>query len=538
MAGGILGIAVTGLNAAQAGIRTTQHNIANVNTDGYRRQETTYSANPAQYTGAGYFGTGITVDTVRRVYNQFLDNEVLQNEAQLSRYTTYTAQASQIDKMLGDGGSGLSSALDAFFNAANELANDPTSNAARQNFLSAGSNLAARFNSLDGKLREMRDSTNADIVTLTQRVNVLTSQIAGLNNSIARDESLNGRPANDLRDQRDQLVSELNKLVNVSTLEQSDGSLNVYVGSGQPLVVGVSAFSMSTKADPSDPSLRQPTMDVGGSTIMLDSRLVTGGELGGILAQREEILLPALDDLNRIAMGVASEVNRLHRTGYDYNGTLGVNFFTNPMVAQGSVTGVLELTVTDDTALDRVGYQITATAGGYNVTSLSTGTTTPYANVAAISAAGLGFSLTETTAPAVGDTWIVGDYARQMRVAITATDKVAAAGGAGGPGDNTNALALAQLRNADFLNNGTVSFSEAYAQTISRTASLASNADLSRSAFTALVEQSTASQQALSGVNLDEEAVNLIKFQQAYQASARAIQIASSLFDEIIGIVR
>lgn len=539
MAVGILNIAVTGLNAAQAGIRTTQHNIANVNTEGYRRQETNYAATPAQYTSEGWFGTGVGVDSVRRVYSRFLDNEVLLNQAQLSRHSTYAAQASQIDQMLGDAGSGLSSALDAFFNAANELANDPTSNAARQNFMSAGTNLASRVNTLDDKLRAMLNASNADVAAIGERVNVLSGQVAMLNASIARDEALNGQPANDLRDKRDQLVAELNKLVNVSTLEQSDGSLSVFIGSGQPLVVGAQAYTLTTVQDAGDPRLLQPAVQLGSNTLALSSGLVGGGQLGGVLAQREEVLLPALDDLNRIALGVAASVNALHRSGLDYQLNAGVNFFSNPLVAQGSVTGELELTLGNDLALDRVGYQITATAAGYDVTILSTGVTTSYADVAAINGANLGFNLSETTAPAVGDTWILGDYARSMRMALGATSQVAAAAaGADGPGDNANALALASLRNTDVLNNGTVSFAEAFAQTIGRTANLTANADLSRAAFSTLVEQASSAQRAVSGVNLDEEAVNLIKFQQAYQASARAIQVASSLFDEILNAVR
>lgn len=541
MASGIFGIAVTGLNAAQAGITTTQHNISNVNTAGYRRQEVVYSAQPAHYTGVGYFGTGVGVDSVRSIYSQFLDNEVLQNQSQLSRHETYATQAAQIDKMLGDAGSGLSSALDNYFAAANEVANDPTSNAARQNLLSAGNSLAGRISGLDGKLRDMLTSSNADIQTITQRVNVLSSQIASMNNTIARNEAINGQRANDLRDQRDQLVADLNKLVNVSQIEQSDGTINLFVGSGQSLVVGTNAYTMTTVTDPNNTLLRQPALNVGGSTITLSSSLVTGGQLGGILAQREQVLLPAMDDLNRIAMTLASSVNSQHRSGLDYNLNAGTDFFTNPVVAQGATVGELNLTVTNDLLLDRVGYQIDATAGGaYDVTVLSTGVTTSYASLAALNLGGLGFTLAVgTPAPSVGESWIMGNYARQMRMELTATSQVAAAGAAAtGPGDNSNMLSLAGLRTSALLNNGTVSFSQAYSQTISRTASLAADADLSHSAYTSLVEQATASRQEMSGVNLDEEAVNLIRFQQAYQASARAIQIASSLFDELIGIVR
>lgn len=540
MASGILGVALTGLNAAQVGIRTTEHNISNVNTAGYRRQETDFAATRAQYSSAGYIGTGTSVSAVRQMYSRFLDNEVLQNQAQLSRYETYGAQASQIDKMLGDSGSGLSTALDNYFSAVNEVANDPTSNAARQNLLSAGKNLAGRVNTLDTKLKSMRAASNSDIQAIAQQVNVLTGKIATLNNAIARDEGINGRSANDLRDQRQQLVSDLNKLVNVSSIEQSDGSVNIFIGSGQPLVVGTLSYTMSTATDPNDSTLKVPTLTLGASTINLDSSLISGGQLGGVLAQREQILLPALDDLNRISMAVATSVNNVHRAGLDYNLNAGGNFFTNPVVPQGTTLGELNMTFSNDLLLDRVGYQIDATATGYDVTVLSTGTTTSYATLAALNAAGLGFTLAAgSPAPSSGDSWIIGDYAGQMRMELSNTSEVAAAAStAAGPGDNGNMLDMADLRATKVLNNGTRSFSEAYDQTISRTASLAAESDLSQSAFTALVEQATASQQEVSGVNLDEEAVNLIRYQQAYQAAARAMQIASSLFDEVLGIVR
>jgi flagellar hook-associated protein 1 len=552
MASGILGIAVTGLNAAQAGIRTTQHNISNVNTAGYRRQEVSYSANPAQYTGAGYFGAGVGVDTVRRIYSQFLDNEVMQDQAMLSRFETYTSQATQIDKMLGDSGSGLSSSLDAFFNAANELANDPTSNAARQNFMSAGTNLAARVTSLDNKLRGMKTAGNADIVTLTERVNVLTSQVANLNNAIARDESMNGRPANDLRDQRDVLVGEINKLVSVSQLEQSDGSLNLYIGSGQGLVVGTQAYTMGTMLDPNDPSIRLPTLNVSGTTVSLTTDLVTGGELAGIMAMREEVLLPALNDLNRIAIAVSLEVNAVHRNGLQYDAaTAGGDFFTPAVAQQAGATGWIRLgDSASGTLMKPENYTASWDGAQFTVTRVSDGqvaVVNPGDEVEMLGVA-QGFSLLPnpgepdaTFAAGAGSTWDLNfaDFSRTLRMNLTSTLEVAAAGpSATGPGDNSNALYLAQLRNADVLNNGTVSFSEAFAQTISRTASYTSEADLSRSAYTALVNQATASQLEVSGVNLDEEAVNLIRFQQAYQASARAIQVASSLFDEVIGILR
>jgi len=471
MATGILGIAVTGLNAAQAGIRTTQHNIANVNTVGYRRQEVNYSANPAQFTGSGYFGSGTTVDTVRRVYSQFLDNEVLQDQALLSRHETYTAQATQIDKMLGDSGSGLSSALDAFFDAANEVANDPTSNAARQNFMSAGTNLAARVTSLDSKLRDMKTAGNADMVTLTQRVNVLSTQVASLNNTIPRDDAANGRPANDLRDQRDVLIAEINKLVNVSQLAQSDGSLNLYIGSGQALVVGNRSYTMGTTLDPNDASQRLPTLDVVGTTITLSEDLINGGELAGILAMRDEVLNPALNDVNRIAIAVSLEVNAIHRNGLQYDAaTAGGDFFTPSVAQQAGATGWIRLgDSTSGTPIAAEDYTAAWDGTNFTVTRVSDGAVDVVLPGTEVVMGGVaqGFSLLPnpgepdaTFAAGAGSTWDLNftNYARTMRMSLTSTLEVAAAGPAAtGPGDNSDALNLAELRNTNGLNNGTVS---------------------------------------------------------------------------------
>jgi len=540
MASGILGVALTGLNAAQAGIRTTEHNISNVNTAGYRRQEVDYAALQPLYSGAGYFGNGVGIDSVRSLYSQFLDNEVLLSQTQVSRFDAYSSGAAQIDKMLGDSGSGLSSAMDSFFSAVNEVANDPTSNAARQVLLSAGNILAGRINTLDTKFRDYIAASNSEITGIVDQANVYAGRIASLNNDIARSEAANGgQLANDLRDQRQQMIGELNKLVNVSLVQQPDGSTNVFIGSGQPLVVGTKAYTLSTALDPNDSSLRVPTIDVGGTTLTLSSNLVTGGRLGGVLALREEVILPAFDDLNRISLSIGAEVNRVHQGGLDYNLAAGGAFFTDPVAGAAGNTGTLSFSLGNDQQLVRSDYTLTYNGANYTLTRLSDGTTATGA-LAAVTA-GQGFTLSAAVAPAAGDSWTINlkDYARTMDVAISTTAQVAAAGvGADGPGDNTNALALAALQSSAILNNGTVTFHAAYNQTISRTASLASESDLSLSAYTSLATSAEAASKSVSGVNLDEEAVNLIRFQQAYQAAAKAIQVASSLFDELLGIVR
>lgn len=547
MASGILGIALTGLNAAQAGIRTTEHNISNVNTAGYRRQEVDYSAAQPIYTPSGYFGSGVGVDTVRSLYSQYLDNEALRSQTQLSRYDTYSSGAAQIDKLMADAGSGLSTAIDNFFAAVNELANDPTSNAARQVLLSAGSTLSGRVNLLDSKLRDYIESSNKQLSSLAGnasqnqkgQINVLAEQIAGMNENIARNEAITGQTANDLRDQRDQAISSLNKLLNVSTLQQSDGSINLYIGSGLPLVVGSKAYAMSTAADPNDASVLVPTLDLGGSLVTLDSNTVSGGSLGGLLALREEVVSPAMNDLNRIAIAIGTEVNRVHQGGLDYNLAAGGVFFTDPVTGAAGNAGTLRFVLGNDQQLARSNYTLGFDGTNYTLTRLSDGTSTT-GSLAAVTA-GQGFTLNASVAPAAGDSWAIDlkDYAQSMSMKITSTAAIAAAGvGADGPGDNTNALALSALQTSAILNNGTVTFHAAYNQTISRTASLAAESDLNLSAFTSLSASAQSAKQSVSGVNLDEEAVNLIRYQQAYQAAAKAIQVASALFDSLLGAVR
>lgn len=556
MASGILGAGLTGLYAAQAGIRTTEHNISNANTAGYRRQEVTFFATRPQYSGSAYFGTGVSIDSVRRQYSQFLDSEVLVNQAQLSRNETYVARGSQIDVLLGDSGSGLSSALDSFFGAINTVSNEPTSNAARQTMLSAARNLVGRVNTLSDKLQSQLAASNREIVGIAAQVTTYAQRLASLNDDISRAEALNGEPANDLRDQRDQVLTELNKLVNVTTTEQSDGSLNVFIGSGQALVVGGNASRMGSALDPADNSLRVPTLSMGNTTLSLDTSTLNGGQLGGLLQEREEIVIPALRDIGRIAIGLAEQFNALHAAGFALDGTTtGLNFFSTgasmlrqPLANSNNAgTGQIAATLTNASQLTSSEYRLSYDGANYTLTRLSDGQSSAagaLGTVTTIGGVAQGFTLALASgAPNAGDTWSIrltqdGAAAFALNPAINDPSLIAAASQVNSPGDNTNALAMANLQFASVLDNGASTFSEAYNQTIGRTASLLSEADWSVSAFTTLVAQAETAQKSVSGVNLDEEAVNLVRFQQAYQASAKAIQVASSLFDELLNVVR
>jgi flagellar hook-associated protein 1 FlgK len=290
MATGLLAIALSGLNAAQAGITTAQHNISNINTAGFRRQEVGFKAQTLNHQGSNSFGvttgasSGVGVGSVRSLYSQFQDSQVLLSQAQLSRNETYATHASQLDNLLGDANSGLSTAMDAFFSAAQTVASDPTSNAARQSMLSSGRNFVSRINTLDTAFKSIQSDSNREVDAAVSQINSYTRQIADLNGSVAVAEASTGQSANDLRDQRDQLISELNKLINVTPVQQSDGAFNLFVGSGQQLVVGSSVTPLVSGADASNPGFRVPVLSLpGGATVALDASILTGGELGGLL---------------------------------------------------------------------------------------------------------------------------------------------------------------------------------------------------------------------------------------------------------------
>lgn len=251
----IFGISVSALNSAQLGLATTEHNIANANTPGFNRQEVVISARPAQRSGAGYLGQGADVTSVKRVYDEFLTRQVVSEQAQSTHLNSYYTQIQQINNMLADQNAGLSPALQAFFGAANDVANAPESMAARQAMLSSAQSLASRFQSMNQRLVDLNDSINGRIRASVTNINSYARQIAVLNQSIVVAEAASGgKPANDLLDQRDLLLSQLNQEIKVNAVKQGDGSINLSIGNGQLLVVGEKAYSLQPVQSLSDPT--------------------------------------------------------------------------------------------------------------------------------------------------------------------------------------------------------------------------------------------------------------------------------------------
>lgn len=330
MGSSVLNIGVSGLTVAQAGLLTTSHNIANASTPGYNRQQAIQSTNEPNYTGVGFFGQGASVTTVRRMYNEYLTNQVLGAENNVGELDMYLQETKQIDNLLADTNAGLSPALSSFFQAVQQSAADPSSVPARQSMLSMAQGLAARFKSIDQRMGEIRDGVNTQLISEGALINGYAQQIAELNQRIVISQASGAdQPANDLYDQRDLLVRELNKQVRVTAVPQGDGSTNIFIGTGQPLVVGTTTYTLLTdtasEEDSSRVSVRLKAPS--GDSITIPEDLLQGGALGGLLRFRSETLDPAQNSLGKIALALAMDFNRQHQMGIDLTGAAGVEFF-------------------------------------------------------------------------------------------------------------------------------------------------------------------------------------------------------------------
>lgn len=646
MGSSVLSIGVSGLNAAQMGLSVAGHNIANAATPGFSRQSIVQGTNIAVQSGSGYLGQGTNVQTVKRVYSDFLAKQVMSASTTAAELDTYSREIQQIDNLLADPSSGLSPALQTFFRGVADVAANPESLAARQSMLSSAHALVGRFQSLDSRLQDVRAGVDSQLAAAMGEANSVAGQIAVLNNRIVVAQAGNVHtPPNDLLDQRDRLLGELNQIVRTTTSTDTDGSVNVFIGNGQPLVVGSQSYRLEPAPDVFDPTRTTVGYASPAGSVRLQESLVTGGKLGGLLAFRSEVLDSAQNALGRVAMGLSERFNEQHGLGQDLMGALGGTFFTSgqPLAlasSQNGGGGVLSAIVTDASLLTTSEYRLSYDGANYALRRESDGQSWTGASIAALNAgiAGEGLSLTLAGAPAAGDYFRIlptRTGARDIGLAITDPRAIAAAapirtsapltntgtasisagtvssvtnlatlpftlqydagtgafsgfppalpvtvvetdgtttthpagapvphasgatltvGGmsfvitgqpgdqdrftiepnAGGVGDNRNALLLGGLQTANTMAGGTANFQSAYSQLVSEVGNKAREVDVTLVAQENLVKQASDAQSGMSGVNLDEEAANLIRYQQAYQAAAKVIQIASRLFDTLL----
>jgi flagellar hook-associated protein 1 len=540
MASSILSIGQSALSAAQVGISVTGHNIANASTPGYSRQEVVQRAAEAQDFGFGYLGQGAEVSQIKRAYNDIIATQMNRAQNVSSSTSTYASQITQIDNMLADSTAGLSPSLQNFFAGIQNLASNPGDASTRQAVLSAGQTITSRFQSINDRINELRQGVNTQLQTDTKTVTSYASEIAKLNDVISKaiGSNKNDTP-NDVMDKRDNLIAEMNKYIKTDVIKQDDGSYNVFIGNGVPLVVGNKSYALTTVSSSTDPK----QLDVAYVTNVvkpLAASSLTGGSIGGLTQFRSETLDSVQNQLGQIATVFAQTFNDQHKLGFDANGAAGGNFFNVPVPkvygdTANSASATLTTTISNVSALTSSDYRVAFDGTNYNITKVSDGSIRTF-NSLPQTLDGLTISGGSMSA---GDSFLVEpvrDGAQNISMAITDIRKIAAGDAIGGVGNNRNALLLAGLQKANTINNSTISYEGAFAQLVSQVGIKTNEVKINADADSAILAQTTAAQQSESGVNLDEEATNLLRYQQAYQAAGKVMQIASTLFDLLLTI--
>lgn len=659
----LLNTGVTALGAAQLGLSTTQHNISNANTTGFSRQAIMQASNVPMMTGAGSVGKGVHVSTIVRSYSAVLQNQVTSAQSKTSELDSYYGMISRIDNLLADSTSGLSPTLAGFFQGVQDVAANPSLVSARQSMVSSAQALTTRFRTLEGRLSELHAETNTRIRDTVGLVNSYSQQIALFNEKIVALSSSGGHAPNDLLDQRDQMVLELNKLVRVSTVQDSLGAINVFAGMGQQLVVGNQVVPLEVR-----PSARDPERYViaqQGSSAELPDDYLDGGELGGLLKFRNEALDAAANSLGQMAASLALTVNAQQTLGQDLLGNVqgdadfvsqifrisppkatensmntgtgsvasftfdppalspNGNFYTQltgsnyevRFVAGGAFTikrlsdDAVVASGTEGTAVNFDGLTLNLSAGHaagdtyllqptrevsrninvnqdiaadvrkiaaagpvrtdivdsnvgtgrisageivsstYSVPNLTltygTNTLSGFPVGTTVNVGGTDYTITlpgETVPYSSGTQITVNGFAFEITGTPANGDQFTLGANTGGVADARNIVKIGSLQTANTMNGdlggGTATFQVSYAQLVSDIGTKTKTALVDGKAQTTVLEQALAARDAVSGVNLDEEAANLIKYQQAYQAAARMMNTASVLFDTLLSIGR
>jgi flagellar hook-associated protein 1 FlgK len=396
----LLNIGMSGLSASQSSLMTTGNNIANVDTAGYSRQQTVQGTKASQQFGNVYIGTGTTLADVRRVYNSYLDAQLQTTTSLNSDSAAYLGQVTPLDKLLSDTSTGLNGALTKFFASVQNVNAKPGDDASRQLLLSDAQALSNRFNSVSSQLNEQNANINGNLTNMADQVNKLAATVAQLNQKISEISSSGGMP-NELLDARNETVRQLSTFTGAQIVER-EGNVDIYLGSGQPLVMGNTVNKLEVVPGKDDPNRLSLQLNRGSSTIDITS-IMTGGEIGGLLRYRSTVLDPAMNELGRVALVVADQMNSIQAQGIDKNGDFGSNLFNSinsaAQIAQRSIasgnnsvgSGNFDVSIEDTGKLTINDYKVTfTTATDYTVQRLPDNTSV-----------GGSYSTTTTPAPVI-----------------------------------------------------------------------------------------------------------------------------------------
>lgn len=538
----ILNTAKAGLLSQQLGIEVVGHNIANVQTEGYTRQEVNFATARPRLTGLGLLGTGVRVNSITRDFDKFLFNQILGEGSSTGNFVVRSGLFKTIEILFNTTtGRNLSGDLDDLFLAFDDLAVNPSGLAERTTVVANAETLTSNFNLLGKNLFQERINADLSVNDTVNDINLLLDEIASLNSSIHSIET-GLSPANDLRDKRDMAVLDLSKKLDIKIIDTRNNQVSITLANGTPLVIGLNTFQLSTTPGLDNKGFKDILIsDGGGGTTNITNQL-EGGELRGLIDVRDVELVDFIDQVDRLAASLITEFNAIHQLGVGLDGSTGINFFTplTPTVNPSSLntgTGVVTMTNASPStvSVDKFQMQFTS-ATDFDLINLTTGVNTgsfTFVPGTAFNVAG-GLSVTITGAPVAGDIVnfsVSENAASTMSVAsavLANTDKIAA--GLSTTTDGDNALALSNLQDK-LVFGGNTTFDGFFNSTVSLVGVRTRSANDGLEQQDELMLELENQRQSVSGVSIDEEMINLIKFQQAFEASARMITVVEEMFD-------
>jgi len=544
-----LSIGRQALQISQIGLQITAQNIANVNTQGYKRQRVEQANLP--------YGLGVTVQAIDRIQDTFAEKNLLGITSDAS-CTDLTAQAyAELESLFNEmTGSGLESEFSDFFAALHDLAARPGGTAERAMLRSRGESLSRVFNFLQQQMTDQIKNQDLEIQQTLTDANELIRQIGELNKKIGVGTSTDVG-INELKNTRDECVRKLAEIMPVTTTEDVNGNFTVYIKEGMPLVSGTEICQLKAEHDVTN-DLKSNIIWVSDNGVRQDvTAQMTNGSLGGALLNRDVNIPEQITKLDRLAAEITLRFNEQHRAGVGLDGVGDRNFF-EPLsvfthVGQGSTGGasVTAATVLDESALTLDDYAVRLAddgMGGFNYTVVNetTGATAAsgaYVSGAAITFDGISVTLTDATGPPVDSDFFrvntYSDAAKNIRVSsdVEASLDAIAAGLSAESGDNRNALNLADLENKRVAANGTMSFTEMYQAMVVELGVAAGAEKMEQESNSALLSQATNMVESVSGVNIDDEAVSLMQYQHAYQAAAKVISTVDEMLKTLVDMI-
>ncbi|RPE04636.1 flagellar hook-associated protein FlgK [Candidatus Pantoea deserta] len=544
----LFNIAQGGLSAAQSALNVVGNNLSNAMTTGYSRQEIILGEAGGRTTRYGFFGYGVQTDDVKRCYDSFLNNQVRGSTSQFQALDGRYQQLSQIDDMLGDDTNNLSVTLGNIFGAMEKVSHDPVSTAARQEVLSQFKAIANQYQSNSSTLNGLEKSTNKKISQTVDDINACAKQLASLNSEMAKVKAASGNLPADLLDQRDQVLSQLSGLTGIRVNENSTtGRVDVTLANGLSLVNGDGVCELKAQPAADNPNKTVVSyIDAAGNSMLLDEDKMSGGSLGGLFKFRNTDLTDARNQLNQLALQMANQFNEVNKGGYDANGDAGVDIFAmaDPQAIANTANqsdATLDISRTDIGAIRAEDYTMTfkgPSSSDWSVTTSDGRTITPtVGDDGSLSFEGI--TVKPQGTPQANDSFVfnpVSGVADSLSVAITDGGYIAASGSADASdvSNNENIMKMIDIKNQQIIGKATLN--EAYASLVSSVGSSMTALNSGRTTAASVASQWEEQQQSVSGVDINEEYINLQMYTQYYQANSQVLQTATTLFDTILSI--